>query len=100
MEQYATVLDALHDPKYIIGVSATPDDREDSTAMYVTAYLGNVVYEITYAELIDSGSLVPVTVFVEKIPKNNVEEEVISKFNSNTSESRSYQDVREGSFVN
>ena len=94
-EQYATVLDALHDPKYIIGVSATPDDREDSTAMYVTAYLGNVVYEITYAELIDSGSLVPVTVFVEKIPKNNVEDEVVSKFNSNTSESRSYQDVRE-----
>jgi superfamily II DNA or RNA helicase len=98
-EQYATVLDSLHDPKFIIGVSATPEDREDSTAMYVTAYLGNVIYEITYAELIDAGSLLPVTVFIERMPKNETddEEDITPKFNQQTNEPKSYQEVREQS---
>lgn len=91
---YQTVLEALGDPKFIIGVSATPEDREDESAMYVGALLGNVLNEISYGELIDAGSLVPVTIYVEKIPLQGEQKpQTFSSFD--TTDGKTYADIRE-----
>ena len=68
-DTYLTALAVPVNPKYIIGVSATPEDREDGLQDFVHSSLGGVIYRITYAQLIDAGILVPITVYVDRMPE-------------------------------
>lgn len=72
---YLTALGVPTNPKYIIGVSATPEDREDGLQDFVHSSLGSVIYRVTYAQLIDVGILVPVTVFVDRMEEIQIENE-------------------------
>ena len=99
---YSKVLETIPNAKYCIGVSATPDDREDSGANYVTAYLGNVIYEIDYGTLIDHKVLVPVSIYVEKMPEVDAKEQSNGLFESKYSkrEDKQYSDIYEQYIIN
>jgi superfamily II DNA or RNA helicase len=65
---YMTVLDAPDDPHYVIGLSATPNDREDGKQDFVHAFFGKSLFEITFGQQIEDGTACPLTVYVDYIP--------------------------------
>ena len=100
-DMYLKVLETIPNAKYCVGVSATPDDREDSSGNYVTASVGNVIYEIGYGTLIDHKVLVPVSIYVEKMP--TIEDTTKSKgfFNdAPKTEHVQYSDIYEQYIIN
>jgi superfamily II DNA or RNA helicase len=65
---YMTVLDAPDDPHYVIGLSATPNDREDGKQDFVHAFFGKSLFEITFGQQIEDGTACPLTVYVDYMP--------------------------------
>lgn len=70
-DTYLMALGHVENPQFVLGFSATPEDREDGLQPFVNAYLGRPRYEVTYGEQIDLGSLCPVTVYVTNIPERD-----------------------------
>jgi superfamily II DNA or RNA helicase len=70
-DTYLMALEHVENPKFVLGFSATPEDREDGLQPFVNAYLGRPRYEVTYGEQIDLGSLCPVTIYVTNIPERD-----------------------------
>lgn len=67
-DSYLIALDRVENPQYVLGFSATPEMREDGLQQFVDAYLGEVVYEVTYGDQIAEGNLCPVTIYVTNVP--------------------------------
>lgn len=68
-DSYLHVLNAMIDPQYVIGLSATPEDREDGLQDFVHAFLGEVVFKLGYGDQISDGTACPITVYVDHMPK-------------------------------
>lgn len=67
-DTYLSALNAVEDPMFVLGFSATPEEREDGLQPFVKAYLGTPVFEVTYGEQIAASNLCPVSVYVVNVP--------------------------------
>lgn len=67
-DRYLVFLQNLTNPKYIIGLSATPY-RHDDRADILYSRIGDIVFECPYATAVDADILVPMYLFVEKVPE-------------------------------
>ena len=68
---FISVISEFYDPNYMLGFSATPEDREDGLQDFVNAFLGSVEFRLTYGQQIDDGTAVPISVWIETIPKRD-----------------------------
>lgn len=64
---YLIALGQLEEVEYLLGTSATPL-REDGKAYFLTSYCGPVIYERTFGDMVEVGSLCPMSVFIEQGP--------------------------------
>lgn len=66
---YERVMTQLLSARFRLGYSATPDKEGDLETMFkVSAHLGPTIHRATGADLIDKGHLVPVDVFMVRLP--------------------------------
>lgn len=70
---YEEVMTQLVTARHRIGYSATPDKEGDLETMFkVSAHLGPTIHRARGIDLIDKGHLVPVDVFMVRMPPSNV----------------------------
>lgn len=66
---YERVMTQLTNARWRLGYSATPDKEGDPETMFkVSAHLGPTIHRATGTDLIDKGHLVPVDVFMVRLP--------------------------------
>lgn len=69
-ESYLDIVESLHLPHYIIGMSATPF-REDDRKDLIYAVCGPILNTISISEAIDNNMIVPITFVVQDAPKKD-----------------------------
>ena len=70
---YERVMTQLVNARWRLGYSATPDKEGDPETMFkVSAHLGPTIHRATGTALIDKGHLVPVDVFIVRVPPSAV----------------------------
>lgn len=70
---YERVMTQLVNARWRLGYSATPDKEGDLETMFkVSAHLGPTIHRATGTDLIDRGHLVPVDVFMLRVPPSAI----------------------------